>query len=450
MHYIPHTKEDVEKMLASIGVKTEDEVFAGIPSSLRRKSPLNLHEPMSEWKIIDKLKEVSSENTPCSEKTVFMGAGSYLHNIPSVVPYLVSRSEFTTAYTPYQPEVSQGTLQAIYEYQTFTANLLGMDIANASMYDGATALAEALLMSLRIKKKTSKVAVSKAVNPYYLKVVEAYFEPTEFELVYIPFDENGKTDISRIENTDDIAAFAVQSPNFFGIIEENENISKACEDKGCLFVSCFSEPFAFGLYKPAGLYGADIVCGEGQSMGIPQSFGGPGLGMFCAKEKYMRQMPGRLCGQTLDKDGKRGFVLTISTREQHIRREKATSNICSNQGLCALTSAVFMSCLGKTGLKQIAQINFNNASWLKKKLVELGFEERFKGSSIFNEFVLKAPDGFEKVWKKLSEKKIVCGLPIDKFYEGFENNYLFCVTEAFSKENMENLLENIKKEVSND
>jgi glycine dehydrogenase subunit 1 len=341
-------------------------------------------------------------------------------------------------------------LQGIYEYQTFAANLLGMDIANASMYDGATALAEALLMSLRIKKKTSKVAVSKAINPYYLKVVEAYFEPTEFELLYVPFDENGKTDISKIENTDDIAAFAVQSPNFFGIIEENENISKACEDKGCLFVSCFSEPFAFGLYKPAGLYGADIVCGEGQSMGIPQSFGGPGLGMFCAKEKYMRQMPGRLCGQTQDKDGKRGFVLTISTREQHIRREKATSNICSNQGLCALTSAVFMSCLGKTGLKQIAEINFNNASWLKKKLVELGFEDRFKNSSIFNEFVLKAPDGFEKVWKKLSEKKIVCGLSLDKFYEGFENNYLFCVTEAFSKENMENLLENIKKEVSND
>lgn len=450
MHYIPHTKEDVEKMLASIGAKTEDDVFKGIPSNLRRKSPLNLDEPMSEWEIIDKMKKNSSEMSPSSEKTIFMGAGSYLHNIPSVVPYLVSRSEFTTAYTPYQPEVSQGTLQAIYEYQTFTSNLLGMDIANASMYDGATSLAEALLMSLRIKKKTSKVVISEAVNPFYKKVVETYFEPTEFEIIYLPFDENGKTDISKLSNSKDIAGFAVQSPNFFGIIEDNEKISEICEKNKILFVSCFSEPFAFGLYKPAGVYGADIVCGEGQSMGIPQSFGGPGLGMFAAKEKYMRQMPGRLCGQTVDKNGKRGFVLTISTREQHIRREKATSNICSNQGLCALTSAVFMSCLGKTGLKEIAKINHNNASWLRKKLIELGFEDKFKNSAFFNEFVLKAPIGFENVWEKLCEKQIVCGLPISKFFNDFENSYLFCVTEAFSKENMGNLLENIKKEVGND
>lgn len=444
MHYIPHTKQDVESMLAAIGAKSEDEIFKGIPSELRRKNELNLPEPETEWKIMDRMKDLASDMTPSSDHMVFMGAGSYYHNIPSVVPYLVSRSEFTTAYTPYQPEVSQGTLQAIYEYQTLTSRLLGMDLANASMYDGASALAEALLMSLRVKKKMKKVAVSMAVNPQYRKVVETYFAPTEFEIVYLPYDENGKTDLSKIKDEEGFAGVAVQSPNFFGVVEDNEEVSKFCKEKKSLFISCFSEAFAFGLYKPAGLYDADIVCGEGQSMGIPQSFGGPGLGMFAAKSKYMRSMPGRLCGQTLDKDGNRGFVLTISTREQHIRREKATSNICSNQGLCATTSAVFMSCLGKNGLKAVSKLNYDKAVYLKNSLTELGFEEKFSGSPIFNEFVLKAPSGFDEVWNKLCEKGIVAGLPLGKEYSELEGCYLFCATEASRKDNMDELLKLIK------
>ncbi|PIE74839.1 MAG: aminomethyl-transferring glycine dehydrogenase [Deltaproteobacteria bacterium] len=444
MHYIPHTKKDVESMLSVIGVKSEDDIFEGIPDNLRRKEPLELHEPMSEWEIIEKIKNLSRQTAPSTDKKIFMGAGSYFHNIPAVVPYLVSRSEFTTSYTPYQPEVSQGTLQAVYEYQTLTAKLLGMDIANASMYDGASALAEALLMSFRIRKKLKKVAVSMSVHPLYRKVVETYFKPTDFEIEYIPVDENGKTDLLAAEKIKDCAAFAVQSPNFFGIIEENDKISKICKDKNCLFISSFTEPFAFGMYKPAGLYDADIVCGEGQSMGIPQSCGGPGLGMFASKKDYMRSMPGRLCGQTVDTDGKRGFVLTISTREQHIRREKATSNICSNQGLCATTAVVFMSCLGKNGLKKISRQNHDKAFYLKSRLEECGFKDVFKNSCFFNEFVLKAPDGFEAAWNRLAEKKVIAGLPIGKDYQELSGCYLFCATEAFSKENIDDFINLVK------
>ena len=444
MHYIPHTKKDVESMLSAIGAKTEDDIFRGIPDDLKRKKELALPEPETEWNIVASMKEMSSKMTPSTENMVFMGAGSYYHNIPSVVPYLVSRSEFTTAYTPYQPEVSQGTLQAIYEYQTLTSRLLGTEIANASMYDAGSGLAEALLMAVRAKKKTKKVAVSNAVNPLYKRVVETYFEPTEFELVYLPYKEDGKTDLDALKNIEGLAGAAIQSPNFFGVIEDNEEVSKICEEKKILFVSCFSEPFAFGLYKPAGLYGADIVCGEGQSMGIPQSFGGPGLGMFGAKQKYLRSMPGRLCGQTVDKNGKRGFVLTISTREQHIRREKATSNICSNQGLCATTSAVFMSCIGKTGLKKISKLNFDKAAYLKKALIESGFKEKFAGSAVFNEFVLTAPKGFKETWKKLAQNGIVAGLDLGSDYPELEGSYLFCATEAYSKENIDKLINSIK------
>jgi len=444
MHYIPHTQQDIDSMLSAAGLNSEDDIFKGIPEELKRKTKLDLHDPMTEWDILEKMKQLSSKITSSENKTVFLGAGSYCHNIPSVVPYLISRSEFSTAYTPYQPEVSQGTLQAVYEYQTLTARLLGMEIANASMYDGGSSLAEALLMSLRINKKRNKVAVSDAVNPLYKKVVETYFAPTDFEVVYIPVNEQGRTDLSALDNTGDLASIAVQSPNFFGIIEDNEAVSEYAKENNALFVSCFSEPFAFGLYKPAGLYDADIVCGEGQSMGIPQSFGGPGLGMFAAKKKYIRSMPGRLCGQTVDKDGKRGFVLTISTREQHIRREKATSNICSNQGLCATTSAIFMSCLGKTGLRKIAAQNHDKAVYLKNELIKCGFEDTFKGSPFFNEFVLKAPQGFDLLWEKLRCENVIAGLNIEKNYTNLSNNYLFCVTEAYSKKNIDNFIQMIK------
>lgn len=444
MHYIPHTKKDVESMLSAIGASSEDEIFQGIPKDLLRKKKLDLGEPLTEWEVLEEMKKLSSDMTSSDNKMVFMGAGSYYHNIPAVVPYLASRSEFLTAYTPYQPEVSQGTLQAIYEYQTLTARLLGMDIANASIYDGGSSLAEALLMALRVKKKRKKVAVSMAVNPGYRSVVETYFKPNEFEIVYVPYDENGKTDLSKIGSMDDIAALAVQSPNFFGVVEDNQKISDFCKEKDSLFVSCFSEAFAFGLYKPAGLYDADIVCGEGQSMGMPQSFGGPGLGMFTCKQKYMRSMPGRLCGQTVDKDGKRGFVLTLSTREQHIRREKATSNICSNQGLCATTAGIFMACLGKIGLREIAKQNFDKAAYLKKQLIECGFEEKFPGSSVFNEFVLKAPENFELVWDKMTKNGAVAGLPMECSYPELKGCYLFCATEAYTKENIDKFINALK------
>ena len=445
MHFLPHTKEDIKIMMEAVSAESESDIFKGIPEKLRRKASLDLEDGKTEWEVFEKLKTLAGKMAPSSENLIFAGAGSYFHNIPAVVPYLVSRSEFSTAYTPYQPEISQGTLQAMYEYQTLVARLLGMDIANASMYDGASALAEALLMSLRVKKKKKKVAVSKAINPLYLKVVETYFAPTDFEIESVPFNEKGQTDLSSLENRDDLACIAVASPNFFGVIEDNEKIASLCKDNDSLFVSSFTEPFAFGLYKPAGLYGADIVCGEGQSMGLPQSYGGPGLGMFAVNNKYVRSMPGRLCGQTVDKDGKRGFVLTLATREQHIRREKATSNICSNQGLCATTSTIFMSCIGKRGIKEIAGLNHDHASYLKKSLIDSGFSEVFKGASFFNEFVLKAPDNFFDIWEKLAANNIVAGLPLADFFPEFENCWLFCVTEAYSKEKIDLFIDMIKK-----
>ncbi len=372
----------------------------------------------------------------------FVGAGSYHHHIPAALPYLLGRSEFSTAYTPYQPEISQGTLQAIYEYQTLVARLLGMDVANASMYDGASALAEALLMAVRITRR-SKVAVSVAIHPLYRKVVDTYFRPTGYEIIELPYGPDGRSDLAAVPDVSDLAAIAVQSPNFFGCIEDMEAISaKAHKDPKTLMVACFTEPLAYGLLKNPGDLGADIACGEGQSFGIPQSFGGPGLGMFAAKKAYMRSMPGRLVGRTTDRDGKRGFVLTLATREQHIRREKATSNICSNQGLCATTAAMYMAFLGGTGLRNLAKLNYDKAQYLKKQLLNAGASAVFSAPG-FNEFVVRLPAGFEQKQQRLLGKKIVAGLSLAAFYPELKDGYLFCATETLTKPDMDTVIKEV-------
>ena len=340
MRYLPHTSEDIASMLQKVGVDSIDALFATIPEDCRRKDDLNLPEPMSEWELNDHMNTLAGTMAVSPEYKVFLGAGSYDHYIPEAIKHLLMRSEVYTAYTPYQPEISQGTLQTIYEYQTLITRLLGMEVANASMYDGASSLAEALLMAIRITRR-KKVAVSNAIHPLYRRVVQTYFAPTGYEIVEIPYLANGRTDLSALDNLEELAAVAVQSPNFFGCIEDLKEIGeKVHTAKKTLFVTCFTEPLAYGLLKSPGSLGADIVCGEGQSLGISRSFGGPGLGIFASLNKYVRNMPGRLIGQTVDKDGKRGFVLTLATREQHIRREKATSNICSNQGRVSGTCRV--------------------------------------------------------------------------------------------------------------
>lgn len=354
---------------------------------------------------------------------------------------LLARSEFVTAYTPYQPEMSQGTLQAIYEYQTLVARLLGMETANASLYDGASALAEALLMAIRIARR-NRVAIARTVHPSYRKVVRTYLASTGCELVELPYLADGKTDHSALNGTDDLAAVAIQSPNFFGCIEDLKPIGELVHDTGALFVVCFSEPLAYGLFKNPGVQGADIVCGEGQSFGIPQSFGGPGLGMFASKMKFVRSMPGRLVGLSKDIAGERGFVLTLATREQHIRREKATSNICTNGSLCALAAAMYMASLGGTGIREMAMLNHDKSEYLKRKLVGAGFKVPFPGPT-FNEFTVEFPAGFESTYERLSEKKIVPGLSLEPYYPELPNHYLLCATEVRTKDDMDTLVTEI-------
>ncbi|MEI7590351.1 MAG: aminomethyl-transferring glycine dehydrogenase subunit GcvPA [Deltaproteobacteria bacterium] len=442
MRYLPHTKEDIATMLEVVGAKSLDDLFATIPDDCRLQDALKLPSPLSEWDLNSFMDGLASTMSASSNGKVFVGAGSYEHHIPATLPYLLSRSEFSTAYTPYQPEISQGTLQAIYEYQTMVSRLLGMEVANASLYDGASALAEAVLMAMRITKR-QKIAISKALHPHHAQVLRTYLTATDCELIELPYLKNGKTDYAQSAEIENLAGVVVQSPNFFGCIEDISQISDIAHTQGALAIVSFTEPFAYGLLKNPGICGADIVCGEGQSFGIPRSFGGPGLGMFATKMKFVRSMPGRLVGKTTDTDGRRGFVLTLSTREQHIRREKATSNICTNSGLCALTSAMYMALLGATGLSEMAQLNYDKTEYLKNALQQAGVKIPFD-SPTFNEFVAEFPAGFEKTYQQLLAKNIVAGLPLATYYPELPNHYLFCVTETMSKETIDILVQEVK------
>ena len=443
MRYFPHTSQDVAAMLKAVGIDSLDGLFTHIAQDCRRKDTLSIPEALTEWELNDHIDALAGNMAVSPEYKVFLGAGSYEHHIPAVVPFLLGRSEFVTAYTPYQPEVSQGTLQAIYEYQTLTCQLLGMEVANASQYDGASALAEAMLMAIRVSREKT-VAVSRAIHPLYRRVLETYFAPTDFKIIELPYLSDGTTDLSPLKDMNDLGGLAVQSPNFFGCLENLENIKQRLQNKKALLVVGFSEPLAYGLYKNPGQCGADIACGEGQSLGIPRSFGGPALGMFASKMQYVRNMPGRLVGQTVDLDGKRGYVLTLSTREQHIRREKATSNICTNHSLCALAAAMYMAALGATGFRKLAQLNYDKSEYLKSALVRAGFKIPFSRPT-FNEFVVEFPTGFEQTYQRLLKKKMIAGLPLVGFYPELKNHYLLCATETITQKDMDTFVEEIKR-----
>ncbi len=442
MRYLPHTPEEIAAMLSRVGVGSVEDLFAHIPADCRRARPLRLQAPLSEWELDRHMDGMAGTTAIQPEYMIFMGAGSYDHYIPQAVKDLLRRGEIYTAYTPYQPEVSQGTLQIIYEYQTLVARLLEMEVANASMYDGASALAEALLMALRVSRR-QKVALSLAIHPFYRRVVATYLAPTGFEIVELPFGPDGRTDLSGLPPMDQLAAVAVQSPNFFGCIEDLESVDRRVHaDSESMMVVAFTEPLAFGIYRSPGSYNADIVCGEGQSLGLPRSFGGPGVGMFACRRKHVRNIPGRLVGQTVDADGRRGFVLTLATREQHIRREKATSNICTNQGLCATATAMFMATLGGTGFRRLAQLNYDKAGYLKDELRKAGMALPFDAPT-FNEFVVRLNSDSRKVYRQLMSKKIIAGLPLDKFYPQLEDCYLMCATETAAKADMDILIKEV-------
>jgi len=441
MRYLPHTAEEIASMLDLIGAKSLDELFNVVPRACRRTRDMDLPEPLSEWDLNRFMGELSKSVAAAQESMIYLGAGSYDHYIPQAVFYLLSRSEFVTSYTPYQPEMSQGTLQAVYEYQTLSARLLGMDVSNASMYDGASALAEALLMAIRITRKR-KVALSGLIHPHFRKVAETYLAPAGYEIVALPYLPDGRTDLSGLGSVDDLAALAVQSPNFFGAIEDLQEAAQRVHDLGGLFITTFTEPLAYGILKSPGSLGADIACGEGQSLGIPQSFGGPGLGIFTARMTHVRNMPGRLVGKTVDQEGRQGFVLTLATREQHIRREKATSNICTNNSLCAVAATMYLACLGGSGIRDLAQLNHDKAEYLKGRLTKAGCRIPF-ASPGFNEFVAEMPPDFGNAYARLLEKKIVAGLPLESYHPELKHHYLFCVTETKSKEDLDLLVKEL-------
>lgn len=442
MRYLPHTPEEIASMLDVVGAESLEALFSTIPEDCRRRDDIDVPGPLTEWELVDMMSALADTmGTPPGYK-VFIGAGSYQHYIPSTVAYLLQRSEFSTSYTPYQPEMSQGTLQGLYEYQTLISRLLGMETANASLYDGASALAEALLMAIRITGR-KRVAISTLIHPLHRQVVRTYFEPTDYELVELPGLKTGLTDPTPVTEIEDLAAVAIQSPNFFGCIEDLREFGENAHKKSALFVTSFTEALAYGLLKNPGSMGADIVCGEGQSLGVPSSFGGPGLGILAGKMKHVRHMPGRLVGKTTDMEGRRGFVLTLATREQHIRREKATSNICTNNSLCALAAAMYMASLGGTGMHQLALLNHDKSEYLKKALRHSGFKIPFEAPT-FNEFVVVSKAGFEQTYERLLGKKIVAGLPLARFYPDLADHYLFCVTETISKEEMDILVREVK------
>lgn len=441
MRYIPHTAGDVTQMLERIGVATLEDLFVEVPESVRLKRPLDIQEPASETELLRELKALALGNaTPETHKS-FLGGGAYHHFIPTVIDLLISRSEFYTAYTPYQPEISQGTLQAVFEFQTLICQLTGMDAANASMYDGASACAEAVLMAMRLTRR-KKVLLSKALNPRYRGVVATYCRYLNMELVDVAVAADGRTDLEDLAaKLDDSTAVVVAGyPNYFGVIEDVAVLAEKSHEHGAKLVTAVAEPIALGLLKSPGELGADIVAGDAQSFGLPLAFGGPYVGFFAVRQKDVRGMPGRLVGETTDLEGQRGFVLTLATREQHIRREKATSNICSNQGLCALMATIFMSLLGKQGLREMAEQNLAKATYARKQLSGIkGFSLVFDGPA-FNEFVVRSEAPVAEVLSRLEEAGILGGIPLGEDYPEMADCFLVCVTEQNQREEIDALV----------
>ncbi|MDR1534415.1 MAG: aminomethyl-transferring glycine dehydrogenase subunit GcvPA [Planctomycetota bacterium] len=439
--YFPHTADDIREMLAAVGVDAIDDLFADIPPECRRDRPLELPGPLDEWELTRRLEEMAA--AAGGDWRVFVGGGSQPHRIPALVPALAGRSEFLTAYTPYQPEISQGTLQAIFEFQTLVARLTGLAAANASLYDGATALAEAALMAIRIRSRR-QIAVSGLVHPHWREVLDAYLRPLEgTRIVTLPPGADGRTNLSPLGELPEPAVLILQSPNFLGFFEDLRTAGEAIHAAGGLLAAGFSEPFALGLAKNPGELGADLAFGEGQSLGIPQSFGGPGLGLLAARAEFLRQLPGRLVGETIDNRGRRGFVLTLAAREQHIRRARAVSNICSNAGHAALTAAVFMAACGGSGFRKIAQANLDLAEYFKAGLLRIGFE-KISGLPTFNEFALRAPAWFPARHAALRKRRVLAGLSLAEYYPEYPGAWLFGVGETRDGADIDRLLEELK------
>jgi glycine dehydrogenase subunit 1 len=440
MRYIPNTNVDCREMLEAIGVRSAEELFADIPAAVRLKRPLRIPPALSEAELGRHLRELASKNADADRYSSFLGAGCYNHFSPAIINHLVLRGEFLTSYTPYQPEISQGTLQALFEYQSLISLLSGMDVSNASMYEGASATAEAILMAQRITGR-NEVVVARAVHPEYRQVARTYTAQIGITFKEIPFTEEGVTDGSLARKTlsDRTACLVVQSPNFFGGIEDLVPLAEAAHAAGALLVVCVCEPISLGILKPPGESGADIVTGEGQALGTGLNYGGPALGFFATREQFVRHMPGRLVGQTADRDGRTGYVLTLATREQHIRREKATSNICTSESLIALMATIYLVSMGPQGLREVALTNLRKTAYAKGRLGKVrGFGLRFAGPT-FNEFVLKSKKKPSAILAHLLRRQIVGGLDLGRFYPELSDCLLVCTTEQNSREEIDAL-----------
>lgn len=438
--YIAHTEQDIKAMLERLGVDSIEALFSDIPESVKLNRSLNLNEPMSESQVMKRLKSLANKNQTTEELICFRGAGAYDHAIPSVVHHITSRSEFYTAYTPYQPEISQGTLRAIFEFQTMIANLTGLEVSNASMYDGATATAEAAMLAAG-NQKGNRIVISETVNPQTREVVKTYMRFNNIEVVEVPADKNGMTSATALAEavTDDTVGVILQNPNFFGVIEDVQTARECAHSKKALMILNV-DPISLGLLKTPGEYGVDIAVGEGQPMGNALNYGGPYVGFMATTKKHMRKLPGRIAGQTVDLDGKRAFTLTLQAREQHIRREKATSNICSNQALNALAATVYLGLLGPDGLKEVAEQSYKKAVYLKGKLLQTGKFKEVYSSPSFREFALETTMDIDLLNEKLAEKGFLGGYNLNKDYAFERPTVLFCVTEKRCKDEIDALV----------
>jgi glycine dehydrogenase subunit 1 len=434
--YISNAGEDIREMLDVIGVDSIDRLFDTIPADVKLDRLLDIPGPWSEVESRRWFRALAARNKTAADHTSFLGGGAYHHYQPAMIDQLLLRSEFLTAYTPYQPEVSQGTLQSIFEYQTHQCLLTGLDVANASLYDGSTALCEAVLLAERTVKGKKKIVLAKSIHPHYLQTVNTYIQNLGIEVVEVGWGADGRIDLDALRAaTDGAFGVAVQSPNFLGVIEDYDAIAKATE--GLARISVIAEATSLGILTPPGQHGFDICVGEGQAWGIPPQFGGPFVGFMVVREALKRHMPGRLVGETIDVDGKRAYVLTLATREQHIRRGKATSNICTNQALIALAANMYLSLMGKEGLREVATQCLQKTAYLREKLAAIGAVELPFAGPIYNEFVVRTPYAAEVILSDLEHEKILGGIPLGQFHDGHERDFLVAVTELHTREQLD-------------
>lgn len=448
MRYLPLTDADRTAMLAEIGAGSVEDLFRDVPASARLDDLIDLPRHQGEMEVERAMGELAAKNVAAGSVPFFIGAGAYRHHVPAAVDHLIQRSEFLTSYTPYQPEISQGTLQSLFEFQTQVALVTGTEVANASMYDGSTACAEAVLMARRVTKRRN-VVLSGGVHPHYRDVTATALRYSDGDLNLCPPRPDGAEDLAGLID-DQTACVVVQTPDLFGNLHDLGPLAEAAHQAGALLVAVFTEAVSLGAVTPPGEMGADIVVGEGQSLGNGLNFGGPNLGLFATRQRYVRQMPGRLCGETVDADGKRGYVLTLSTREQHIRREKATSNICTNSGLCALAFCIHMALLGEDGFKRVAMLNHKAAVTLAEKLSGIPEIDVLNGT-FFNEFTVRLPVPAGPVVETLAREGILCGVPVSRFYPDrpeLDNLLLVAVTECTTNADMDALIGGIERMVT--